>query len=152
MTPSFLQAKFSSGAKIISNLKQSLSRNFPGKVFNNQLELIQGFGSLITYFFFCNTPKIKVQWIQVRAFWGPRKVVLAVDNYALELVLKVRKYGIGCEGYSTVLHEQISFTRCTVTKRSLSTPFYTFEKFQILPERRRYSNFKICKINGTPCI
>ena len=52
MTPSFLQAKFSSGAKTISNLKQILSRSFSGKVFNNQLELIQGFGLLITDFLF----------------------------------------------------------------------------------------------------
>ena len=61
--PSFLQAKFSSGVKIIGNLKQRLSQNFPDKVFNNQLEMIQGFGSLITDILFCNTQKINVQWI-----------------------------------------------------------------------------------------
>ena len=91
ITPSFLQPKFSSGAKIISNLKQSLLRNFPCKVFNNQFELIQGFGSLITGFLFCNIPKLKVQWISVRAFWGPRKVGLVADNSALELVLQIRE-------------------------------------------------------------
>ena len=55
----FLQAKLRPGAKIISNLKQSLSQNFPGKVFNNQLELIQGFGSPITDFFLLQNPKNK---------------------------------------------------------------------------------------------
>ena len=119
MTPSFLQVKFSSGAKIISNLEQSLSRDFPGKVFKKQLELIQGFGS---------------HWLP---FLQHPKYKSPMDLSLLTL------FGI-------LQTSEFSFR---FTKRSLFGylfPLTDLKKNSIYGWR--YSNFKICKINGTLCI
>jgi len=92
ITPNFLQAKFSSDAKIIRNLdlKHSLSRSFPGIVFNHQLELIQGFGSLITDFLFCNTPRIKKNkrpMDLIQGSLGAKDVGLVADDFGLVAVV-----------------------------------------------------------------